>query len=63
MNKTLTDIEWEMEQVISAINYYENAKKFIADKSLKDQYTKQILNLKAQMRELKYEEYRVGEVF
>jgi len=62
MNSMMYDIEWETKQIQQAINYYEEAKRTTKDRSLKKQYDQSILNLQNQLRDLKYEEYKVGYV-
>ena len=62
MNSMTYDIEWETKQIQQAINYYEEAKRTTRDRSLKKQYDQSILNLQNQLRDLKYEEYKVGYV-
>ena len=62
MNSMTYDIEWETKQIQQAINYYEEAKRTTKDRSLKKQCDQSILNLQNQLRDLKYEEYKVGYV-
>lgn len=62
MNSVTYDIEWETKQIQQAINYYEEAKRTTRDRNLKKQYDQSILNLQNQLRDLKYEEYKVGYV-
>lgn len=62
MNSMTYDIEWETKQIQQAINYYEEAKRTTRDRSLKKKYDQSILNLQNQLRDLKYEEYKVGYV-
>lgn len=62
MNSMTYDIEWETKQIIQAINYYEEARRITKDKNLRKQYDQSIMNLQNQLRDLKYEEYKVGYV-
>lgn len=62
MNSMAYDIEWETKQIQQAINYYEEAKRTTRDRNLKKRYDQSILNLQNQLRDLKYEEYKVGYV-
>lgn len=62
MNSMTYDIEWETKQIQQAINYYEEARRTTRDRNLKKQYDQSILNLQNQLRDLKYEEYKVGYV-
>ena len=62
MNSMTYDIEWETKQITQAINYYEEARRITKDKNLRKQYDQSIMNLQNQLRDLKYEEYKVGYV-
>lgn len=62
MNSMAYDIEWETKQIQQAINYYEEAKRTTRDRNLKKRYDQSILSLQNQLRDLKYEEYKVGYV-
>lgn len=62
MNSMTYDIEWETKQIQQAIDYYEEAKNLVADRDMKRRYEKSIMNLQNQLRDLKYEEYKVGYV-
>lgn len=62
MNTMTYDIEWETKQIKQAIDYYEEAKNLVNDRDMKRRYEKSIMNLQNQLRDLKYEEYKVGYV-
>lgn len=62
MNSLAYDIEWEVKQIQQAIDYYEDAKRIARDREMKKRYETSIINLQNQLRDLKYEEYKVGYV-
>lgn len=52
MNQFATDIAWEIEQINSAMIYYERAIKHCGDKDKASKYKKQIARLDKQLKQL-----------
>ena len=52
MNQFATDIAWEIEQINSAVVYYEKAVKHCTDKEQANKYKKQINRLNKQIKQL-----------
>lgn len=52
MNQFATDIAWEIEQINSAVVYYEKAVKHCTDREQANKYKKQINRLNKQIEQL-----------
>jgi rubrerythrin len=52
MSETINDIEWEIEQINTAINYYESASRNSKNREEKRKYEKQIRVLRNKVKEL-----------
>lgn len=52
MNQFATDIAWEIEQINSAVVYYEKAMKHCTDREQANKYKKQINRLNKQIEQL-----------